>query len=100
MFRRPLNAAELRNSTRWCSIRRAPAPPPKPSNSPNRPWGIVAVSCDARSFARDAAILIAGGYALGGVTPIDQFRFSPHVELVATFSRPAGSRRKKGLLSR
>ena len=61
---------------------------------------IVAVSCDAHSFARDAGILIAGGYALGEVTPIDQFRFSPHVELVATFSRMTRPIRKRSLLSR
>ena len=50
---------------------------------------IVAVSCDPASFARDAAILIAGGYRLDRVTPVDQFRFAPHVELVARLSRPA-----------
>ena len=61
---------------------------------------IVAVSCDAHSFARDAGILVAGGYALGEVTPIDQFRFSPHVELVATFSRMTRPIRKRSLLSR
>ncbi|HEY6832955.1 MAG TPA: class I SAM-dependent RNA methyltransferase [Pseudolabrys sp.] len=48
---------------------------------------IVAVSCDAATFARDAKILIDGGYKLIGVTPVDQFRYSPHVELVATFER-------------
>ena len=61
---------------------------------------IVAVSCDSHSFARDAGILIAGGYALGDVTPIDQFRFSPHIELVATFSRALRPSRKRALLSR
>jgi 23S rRNA (uracil1939-C5)-methyltransferase len=50
---------------------------------------IVAVSCDPASFARDAEILIAGGYRLDRVTPVDQFRYSPHVELVARFERPA-----------
>jgi 23S rRNA (uracil1939-C5)-methyltransferase len=48
---------------------------------------IVAVSCDAMTFARDAKILIGGGYKLMGVTPVDQFRYSPHVELVAKFER-------------
>jgi len=51
--------------------------------------GTVAyVSCDAATFARDAAILIAGGYALEGVTPVDQFRYSAHIELVGVFRRP------------
>jgi 23S rRNA (uracil1939-C5)-methyltransferase len=48
---------------------------------------IVAVSCNPATFARDARILIDGGYRLGTVTPIDQFRYSAHVELVARFTR-------------
>lgn len=50
---------------------------------------VVAVSCSAQSFARDAAILCAGGYEIGMVVPIDQFRHAPHVEIVATLRRPA-----------
>ena len=45
------------------------------------------VSCDAQSFARDAAILVAGGYRLEGVTPVDQFLWSSHIELVAAFAK-------------
>jgi 23S rRNA (uracil1939-C5)-methyltransferase len=48
---------------------------------------IATVSCDAATFARDAAILIAGGYKIGPVTPIDQFLWSSHIELVAGFTR-------------
>ncbi|MFG1432603.1 class I SAM-dependent RNA methyltransferase [Xanthobacter sp. V2C-8] len=48
---------------------------------------LVYVSCNAATFARDARILAEGGWRLGGVTPVDQFRYSPHVELVATFDR-------------
>lgn len=48
---------------------------------------IVAVSCNAATFARDAAILTDAGWTLGTVTPVDQFRWSAHVELVATFER-------------
>jgi 23S rRNA (uracil1939-C5)-methyltransferase len=48
---------------------------------------IVGVSCDAMTFARDAKILVSGGYKLLGVTPVDQFRYSSHVELVATFEK-------------
>ncbi len=48
---------------------------------------VIYVSCDAASFARDAATLVAGGYALEAVTPVDQFRYSAHVELVGVFRR-------------
>ncbi len=48
---------------------------------------IAAVSCNPASFARDARILIAGGYRLVAVQPIDQFVWSPHIELVAEFVR-------------
>lgn len=49
---------------------------------------IVAVSCNPGTFARDAATLVAGGYRLEWVQPVDQFLWSSHVELVARFSRP------------
>ena len=48
---------------------------------------VTAVSCDVETFARDAKILADGGYKLEQVTPIDQFRYSPHVEIVAAFRR-------------
>jgi 23S rRNA (uracil1939-C5)-methyltransferase len=48
---------------------------------------VVAVSCNAATFARDARLLIDGGYTCDGVTPVDQFRHTPHVELVARFSK-------------
>ncbi|MBL8568956.1 MAG: class I SAM-dependent RNA methyltransferase [Phreatobacter sp.] len=48
---------------------------------------IVAVSCNPGTFARDAAILVAAGWKLGTVTPVDQFKWSAHVELVASFTR-------------
>jgi 23S rRNA (uracil1939-C5)-methyltransferase len=48
---------------------------------------IVAVSCNHATFARDAAILVGGGYRLTNVTPVDQFRFAAHVEIVARFER-------------
>jgi 23S rRNA (uracil1939-C5)-methyltransferase len=48
---------------------------------------IISVSCNPASFARDARILLAGGYRLVGVRPLDQFVWSPHIELVAGFTR-------------
>ena len=51
---------------------------------------IAYVSCDAGTFARDAVLLAAGGYRPGPVTPIDQFLWSSHIELVAGFVRGKG----------
>ena len=48
---------------------------------------VVAVSCNVATFARDARILVEGGYKIEGVTPVDQFRHTAHVELVAKFVR-------------
>lgn len=51
---------------------------------------IAYVSCDAASFAHDAAILVGVGYKIGPVTPVDQFLWSSHIELVAGFVRGRG----------
>jgi len=48
---------------------------------------IVAVSCNPNSFARDARILVDGGYRLERLAPVDQFLWSPHLELVGVFTR-------------
>lgn len=48
---------------------------------------VVAVSCEPKTFARDAAILIDGGYRIESVTPVDQFAWSTHVEVVGVFRR-------------
>ena len=48
---------------------------------------IAGVSCNAKTFARDAAILCGGGFELSYVQPIDQFRHTPHVEIIACFRR-------------
>lgn len=47
----------------------------------------VAVSCNPVSFARDARILGDAGFRLAKVTPVDQFPWSAHLELVGVFSR-------------
>ncbi|MBU1175287.1 MAG: methyltransferase [Alphaproteobacteria bacterium] len=48
---------------------------------------VVAVSCDPVTFARDAEILVGAGYRLHAATPVDQFRFTAHVECVGVFRR-------------
>jgi 23S rRNA (uracil1939-C5)-methyltransferase len=48
---------------------------------------VAYVSCDADTFARDARVLIDGGYRLARVQPVDQFLWSGHIELAAAFER-------------
>ncbi|MGI8839328.1 MAG: class I SAM-dependent RNA methyltransferase, partial [Caulobacteraceae bacterium] len=47
----------------------------------------IGVSCNPATFARDAAILTGAGFTLERVLPVDQFLWSPHIELVGVFSR-------------
>jgi 23S rRNA (uracil1939-C5)-methyltransferase len=48
---------------------------------------VVGVSCNPATFARDARTLVDGGYRLRRITPVDQFLWSPHLELVGLFTR-------------
>ena len=48
---------------------------------------VAYVSCDAPTFARDVKVLIDHGFSLTRVTPVDQFRWSPHVEIVGALER-------------
>lgn len=48
---------------------------------------VVAVSCNPGTFARDLHTLVAGGYHLEAVTPVDQFRYAAHVEIVARLGK-------------
>jgi 23S rRNA (uracil1939-C5)-methyltransferase len=48
---------------------------------------LVAVSCNRGTLARDLRILVDGGYRVGRVVPVDQFLFSPHIEVVAELAR-------------
>ena len=74
--------------TPWCSIRRGPAPRRRPRRSPSRTVPkVVAVSCNPGTLARDLRILVDGGYRIARVTPVDQFLFSPHVEVVVQLMR-------------
>jgi 23S rRNA (uracil1939-C5)-methyltransferase len=51
---------------------------------------IASVSCNPATFARDARILTDAGFSLVRVLPVDQFLWSPHVELVGVFERSGG----------
>jgi len=48
---------------------------------------VVAISCNHATFARDAARLMAGGFVPERIVPVDQFMWTPHLELAAVFRR-------------
>ncbi len=99
LFRRPLSAAELAAFDGVLfDPPRAGAEAQTREIAASRVPVVVAVSCSATTFARDARTLIEGGYRVGTVAPIDQFRFSPHVEIVAVFRRPRPKARPRRLL--
>jgi 23S rRNA (uracil1939-C5)-methyltransferase len=88
LFRRPLMPQELRDyDTVVFDPPRQGAQAQATQLAASKVPMVVAVSCNVTTFARDAKILIEGGYRIEGVTPVDQFRHTPHVELVARFRR-------------
>ncbi len=91
LFRRPLTADELsRFDTVVLDPPRAGARAQVEQIAAAPLRQVVSVSCNPASFARDAKRLVAAGFALGLVGVVDQFLWSPHVELVAGLHRPAG----------
>jgi 23S rRNA (uracil1939-C5)-methyltransferase len=88
LFRRPLVAQELRDydAIVFDPPRQGAQAQAQQLAASKIPL-VVAVSCNVATFGRDARILIDGGYRIEGVTPVDQFRHTPHVELVARFVR-------------
>jgi 23S rRNA (uracil1939-C5)-methyltransferase len=88
LFRRPLLPQELREvDTVVFDPPRQGAQAQSLQLAASKVGVVIAVSCNVATFARDARILVDGGYRIEGVTPVDQFRHTPHVELVARFSR-------------
>ena len=88
LFKNPLVAAEL---NRFDAVVFDPPRQGADAQSlelaANRVPVVVAVSCNPGTFARDMRHLIDGGYRLVSVTPVDQFRYSAHVEIVARLER-------------
>jgi 23S rRNA (uracil1939-C5)-methyltransferase len=88
LFRRPLVAQELK---RFRAV--VFDPPRQGAEAQARELAksavpvVVAVSCNSATFARDVRLLVDGGYKLTSVTPVDQFRHSAHVEIVARLER-------------
>lgn len=88
LFRRPLEPDELRPfDAVVIDPPRAGAEAQAATLAASRVAVIAMVSCNPATFARDARILTQGGYRLDWVQPVDQFRWSPHVELVSRFAR-------------
>ena len=88
LFRRPLMPQELRDYDGVVfDPPRQGAQAQSQQLAASRIALVVAVSCNPATFARDARILIDGGFKIDSVTPVDQFRHTPHVELVARFRR-------------
>jgi 23S rRNA (uracil1939-C5)-methyltransferase len=88
LFRRPLMLQELRDYDAVVfDPPRQGAQAQSLQLAASRVPVVIAVSCNAATFARDARILVDAGYRIETVTPVDQFRHTPHVELVARFLR-------------
>ena len=88
LFRRPYTSAEL------ASIDAIVFDPPRAGAqaqvamiAQSKVPVVVGVSCNPNTFARDAEILVKGGYRIESLWPVAQFRWSTHVELVARFIR-------------
>jgi 23S rRNA (uracil1939-C5)-methyltransferase len=88
LFRRPLMAAELKSfDTVVFDPPRQGAEMQSRELSASGVPRIVAVSCNPGTFARDMRELMRGGYRLTAVTPVDQFRYAAHVEIVALLQK-------------
>ena len=88
LFRRPLMPAELnRFDAMVLDPPRAGAREQVAQLASAKVPTLVYVSCNPSSFARDAAVLVEGGWRLDWVLPVGQFRWSTHVELAARFTR-------------
>ncbi len=88
LFRRPLVAQELKRVDALVFD-----PPRQGAEAQARELAksavatVIAVSCNPATFARDARLLLDGGYRLKSVAPVDQFRHSAHVEIVGLLTR-------------
>lgn len=88
LFRRPLVARELDGfDAAVIDPPRAGAEAQTRELAESSLQNIAFVSCNPATFARDAAILVAAGFRLSTVQPVDQFLWSGHVELVGHFER-------------
>ena len=88
LFRSPLGTKELaRYDAVVVDPPRAGAKAQAESLAKSKVKTVVMVSCNPGTCARDMRILIDGGYHITRIVPVDQFLFSPHIELVVTLKR-------------
>jgi 23S rRNA (uracil1939-C5)-methyltransferase len=98
LFRRPLEPDEFKNvGAVVIDPPRAGAEAQMETISRSDIPVVVAVSCNPVTFARDAAMLVKGGFELEWVQVVDQFRWSSHIELVAKFTKNINKRSKGNL---
>jgi 23S rRNA (uracil1939-C5)-methyltransferase len=88
LFRAPLSPKELQAYDAVVfDPPRAGAPAQAEALAKSQVPKLVAVSCNPGTLARDLRILVDGGYRIARIVPVDQFLFSPHIEIVAHLAR-------------
>ena len=88
LVRRPVLAAELKTTdTVVFDPPRAGALEQTAEIAASKAARVIGVSCNPATFARDARALVDAGFRLEQVLPVDQFLWSPHIELVGVFAR-------------
>ncbi len=88
LFKVPLSAKELdRFEAVVLDPPRAGAAPQIGQLAKSKVGRVAYVSCNAESFAADARVLVDAGFQMGNVVPVDQFLWSEHIELMASFTR-------------
>jgi 23S rRNA (uracil1939-C5)-methyltransferase len=88
LFRSPLTPKELgRYDVVVFDPPRAGAAAQAEALAKSRVARIAAISCNPGTMARDLRTLVDGGYRIARVTPVDQFLFSPHIEMVTELER-------------
>jgi 23S rRNA (uracil1939-C5)-methyltransferase len=88
LVRRPLLAHDLRHTdVAVFDPPRAGAAEQAAELASSKVARVIGVSCNPATFARDARTLIDAGFRLERILPVDQFLWSPHIELVGVFNR-------------
>ncbi|KRA96516.1 hypothetical protein ASD83_15530 [Devosia sp. Root685] len=87
LFREPLTRFELPYDAVVLDPPRAGAEAQVKEIAASKLKHVVMIACDAKSFARDAALLVKAGFVLSDLMAVDQFTYSTHIEIAATFRR-------------